>query len=303
MLAPGRLVSEQAGMTESHSFEFLPEIEPHEHAWDAASGDPRGRCFAFAGSDMLVLGPPAQHRESPAGTTSARGTSRRFAISTWAPLTASRAGRPSSHPECSCPRRAALSGLRPLYDVLPESHYAIAGRAAQIVAWDRDHQHCGRCGEPTERVAGERGRRCARCDLTAYPRVSPAIIVLIERDDRILLARGRAFVPRRFGIIAGFVEPGESLEDAVRREVREEVGIEIGHIDYFGSQPWPFPHGIMIGFRAMHLRGEITLGDGELAEAGWYGADGLPEIPAKLSIARRLIDDWASRRGFVIDQP
>jgi len=206
-------------------------------------------------------------------------------------------------PGVSVAEMATLSGLRALYDGLPESHYAIAGRAVQIVAWDRDHQHCGRCGQPTERVSGERGRRCANCDLTAYPRVSPAIIVLIERDDRILLARGRAFVPRRFGIIAGFVEPGESLEDAVRREVREEVGIELGGIDYFGSQPWPFPHGIMIGFRAGYLRGEIALGDGELAEAGWYGRDDLPEIPAKLSIARRLIDDWAARRQFVIDQP
>ncbi|MDQ3226194.1 MAG: NUDIX domain-containing protein, partial [Chloroflexota bacterium] len=112
-----------------------------------------------------------------------------------------------------------------------------------------------------------------------------------------------AFVPRRFGIVAGFVEPGESLEDAVRREVREEVAIEIADIAYFGSQPWPFPHGIMIGFRAQHLRGEIVLADGELAEAGWYGLNDLPVIPTKLSIARRLIDDWAGRRGAVIDQP
>ena len=285
------------------TLEFLPETEPHEHAWDPVSGDPRGRCFAFAGSDMLVLGTPAKHRRSPVGTTFAPGTSPPVRYQYLGTLGGEPCWSAELAPGVLVPERAALSGLRALYDGLSESHYAIAGRAAQIVAWDRDHQYCGRCGDPTERVAGERGRRCARCDLTAYPRVSPAIIVLIERGDRILLARGHAFVPRRFGIIAGFVEPGESLEDAVRREVREEVGIELGGIDYFGSQPWPFPHGIMIGFRADHLRGEITLGDGELAEAGWYGPDDLPEIPAKLSIARRLIDDWADRRGFVIDQP
>jgi NAD+ diphosphatase len=283
--------------------EFLPEIEPGAHAWDAASGGPRGRCFAFAGSDMIVLG-------------LAHGSPQ---IPSWDDLRAwdipairyqylgTLGGEPCWSAELASgvrvPEPATLSGLRALYDGLPETHYAIAGRAVQIVAWDRDHQYCGRCGNPTERVAGERGRRCPGCDLTAYPRVSPAIIVLIERGDRILLARGRAFVPRRFGIIAGFVEPGESLKDAVRREVREEVGIELREIAYFGSQPWPFPHGIMIGFRASHLSGDIALGDGELVEAGWYGRDGLPEIPAKLSIARRLIDDWAERHGFVIDQP
>ena len=290
-------------MSDYQPSEFVPDTEPHEHAWDPVSGDPRGRCFAFVGSDMLILKATGEAPEIP----------------TWDELRAlnisavryqylgALGGEPCWSVELasavSVPDSASLSGLRALYDGLSETQYAIAGRAAQIVAWDRDHQYCGRCADPTERVAGERGRRCARCDLTAYPRVSPAIIVLIERDDRILLARGRAFVPRRFGIIAGFVEPGESLEDAVRREVREEVSIELDHIDYFGSQPWPFPHGVMIGFRAAHLRGEITLGDGELAEAGWYGPDDLPEIPAKLSIARRLIDDWAARRGFVINQP
>jgi NAD+ diphosphatase len=290
-------------MIDSQPFEFFPETEPHDHAWDKANGHPRGWCFAFTGSDMLVLGRAGEAPRVPSWDD----------IRAWG-ITAIRyqylgtlGGEPcwsaELTPKVFVPEIATLSGLRTLYDGLSEAHYAVAGRAAQIVVWDRDHQHCGRCGDLTERVAGERGRRCARCDLTAYPRVSPAVIVLIERDDRILLARGRAFAPRRFGIIAGFVEAGESLEHAVRREVREEVGIELGRIDYFGSQPWPFPHGIMIGFRAGHVRGEITLGDGELAEAGWYGAGDLPEIPAKLSIARRLIDDWADRCGFVIDQP
>src|SRR5215204_7574512 len=290
-------------MSDRHDLDFIPGIEPHDQAWDEASSGPRGRCFAFAGPDMVVLGSADESPQIPSWDDLYGWNIRVIRYQYLGLLSGEPCWSVELEPEALVPDVARLSGLRTLYDGLSESHYAVAGRAAQIVAWDRDHQHCGRCGDPTERVAGERGRRCPRCDLTAYPRVSPAIIVLIERADRILLARGRAFVPRRFAIIAGFVEPGESLEDAVRRAVHEEVGIEVADIGYFGSQPWPFPHGIMIGFRAIHLRGEITLGDGELAEAGWYGIDDLPEIPAKLSIARRLIDDWASRRGFVIDQP
>ncbi len=194
-------------------------------------------------------------------------------------------------------------GLRTLYGRLDETVYGVAGRAIQIVAWDRDHRFCGRCATPTERVPEERARRCPACGLTVYPRLSPAVIVLIERGDEILLARGHRFAPGRFGIVAGFVETGESLEEAVRREVAEEVGLELAEVRYFGSQPWPFPHAIMIGFTAAWEKGEIRVDERELTEAGWFGIDRLPTIPPKLSIARRLIDDWAARRGHAaIDQ-
>jgi len=289
-------------MDDSVPAAFSPAVEPSSAAQEARNGEPRGRCFAFRGSDMLVL----QTDEAP--RVPSWDDLRRLSLT---PVRYQFLGTLAEEPcwSVELPSEATpfdgvqFTNLRALYDALSESHYAVAGRAAQIVAWERDHQHCGRCGAPTVRVPGERGRRCAACDLTAYPRLSPAIIVLIERGNQILLARGHAFVPRRFGIVAGFVEPGESLEDAVRREVREEVGVTITEPAYFGSQPWPFPHGIMIGFRADHHRGEIALNDGELAEAGWYAVDDLPEIPTKLSIARRLIDDWAMRQGVVIDRP
>lgn len=195
------------------------------------------------------------------------------------------------------PTGMGFQGLRNLHGRLPAAAYGVAGRAAQVVAWDRDHQFCGRCATPTERTRGERARRCPACGLTAFPRLSPAVIVLIERDGEILLARGRHRPLGFYGIIAGFVESGESLEEAVRREVAEEVGLEIAGVRYFGSQPWPFPHALMVGFTAVYASGEIELLDGELAEAAWFTYDTLPRIPQKLSIARRLIDAWAERTG------
>jgi NAD+ diphosphatase len=290
-------------MADSAPFNFLPAVEPTDDAWAAGTGVPRGRCYAFSGTDMLVMMVEANTPGIPSWDDLREWDIAAVRYQYLGTLDGEPCWSAELPPDACLPDMASLTGLRALYDCLPEPLYAIAGRAAQLVAWERDHQYCGRCGQTTERVAGERGRRCGGCDLIAYPRLSPAIIVLIERGDQILLARGHAFLPGRFGIIAGFVEPGESLEDAVRREVREEVGIELGRIEYFGSQPWPFPHGIMIGFRAGYQRGDISLEDGELAEAGWYGLDDLPNIPSKLSIARRLIDDWAERRGAVIDQP
>jgi NAD+ diphosphatase len=288
---------------ESTTLDFLPGVTPPESAIDLAEGRPLGRCFAFVSSEVLIRSWDSEVPEVPTWDD----------LRDWE-LAAARYqflgvldGEPYWSVELSAstaaPTGASFAGLRALYGRIAESHYALAGRAAQIVAWDRDHQFCGRCGTVTEPVPGERARRCPACDLTAYPRVTPAIITLIERGEKILLARGHAFLSGRYGIVAGFVEPGESLEDAVRREAREEVGLELDGIEYFGSQPWPFPHGIMIGFRAVAQTDDLKIDPAELAEAGWFGLDDLPSVPAKLSIARRLIDDWAARRGAIVDQP
>jgi NAD+ diphosphatase len=191
------------------------------------------------------------------------------------------------------------AGLRELYAPLGDLLFNLAGRAAQIVVWDRTHQHCGQCGTPTEALPNERARCCPACGLTSYPRISPAIIIAVIRRDahgeRILLARNHRFPPGRYSVVAGFVEPGESLEACAEREVFEEVGIRIKNIHYFGSQPWPFPNSLMIGFTAEYDAGEIRLEESELADAGWFSADNFPSLPPKMAIARKLIDWFVER--------
>jgi NAD+ diphosphatase len=195
------------------------------------------------------------------------------------------------------PADTMFEGLRALYGRLPEAQFAVAGRAVQILLWDQTHRFCGRCGEPTVNAPADRAKLCPRCGLLSFPRLSPAVIMLIYRDDEFLLARNRAFAGNFFSVLAGFVEPGESLEEAVAREVREEVGLRIADIRYFGSQPWPFPHQLMIGFTAPYAGGEIRLQEEELVEAAWFSRYGeLPQLPGKLSIARRLID-WFVGQG------
>jgi NAD+ diphosphatase len=180
-----------------------------------------------------------------------------------------------------------------------EGLFAVAGRGIQILNWDRNHQYCGHCGSRTAAREGEAVRVCPGCGLEAYPRISPAVIAAIVRGDEILLAYSPTFKTRFYSVLAGFVEPGESLEECLQREVREEVGIEIKNIRYFGSQSWPFPNSLMVGFTAEYDRGEISIDPGEIVEAGWFKADNLPDqLPGRLSIARLLID-WfvSSRRG------
>lgn len=187
--------------------------------------------------------------------------------------------------------------LRQLYGAIEEPDWALAGRAVQIIAWDRDHRYCGRCGTETVDHVSDRAKECPACGLLSFPRLTPAIIVLVERDDgRALLAWGRQFPGRFYSALAGFVEPGESLEECVVREVKEEVGIDVTDIAYFGSQPWPFPHSLMIGFRARHAGGEIVPQESEIVEAGWYRHDELPPAPrGGMSIAGWLIEDWIAR--------
>ena len=188
------------------------------------------------------------------------------------------------------PTGMTFKGLRQIYGCLDEDLFWIAARAVQIVDWDRTHQFCGRCGIELRMKTTERAKECPQCGLLHFPRLAPAIIVLVERDNKLLLARSRHFPSDMYSVIAGFVEPGESLEEAVVREVNEEVGVDVKDIRYFGSQPWPFPHSLMIGFTAAYTGGEIFLDDEEIEDAGWFTADNLPRIPDKISIARKLID-------------
>ena len=187
--------------------------------------------------------------------------------------------------------------LRQLFGALPDDDFAVAGRALGLTAWDRDHRHCGRCGAATQRSSTERVRICSRCGHGAYPRLSPAIIALVERDGRALLARNARFSLPFFSTLAGFVEVGETLEAAVAREIHEEAGIAIADIRYFGSQPWPFTGSLMIGFTARWARGDIVADPSEIADADWFAPDELPRIPPRLSIARELIDDFVRRHG------
>jgi NAD+ diphosphatase len=199
-------------------------------------------------------------------------------------------------PITDLPVNMKWTGLRQAYGLLPEVFFSLAGEAIQIIDWDRTHQFCGRCGTPTEHVGYEFSRKCPNCGLTAYPRISPAVIVLIEHDNKVLLSRSPHFPKGMYSIQAGFVEPGENLEQAIEREILEEVGIYVQDIKYFGSQPWPFPNSLMIGFTAKYAGGELTLDKTEIEDAAWYSADALPAIPPPLSIARKLIDHFVAKQ-------
>jgi NAD+ diphosphatase len=194
--------------------------------------------------------------------------------------------------DVALPEGLAVVGLREGFALLGEEGFLEAGAATQVLEWASTHRYCGRCATPTERVPGERCMRCPSCGLLSYPRIAPAVIVLVRRGVEALLAHGARFPRPFFSTLAGFVEIGETLEETVAREIREEVGIEVKDARYFGSQPWPFPHSLMVGFTAQWAAGDVRPDGKEILEARWFRAEALPTIPPRLSIARRLIDAW-----------
>ncbi len=197
--------------------------------------------------------------------------------------------------EVPAPGGMSWAGLRSLFGLLDDRHFAIAGRAVQIMDWDRSHQFCGRCGAPTVIKAGERARLCPSCGQVHYPRMAPAVMALIRRGDELLLARSPHFAPGMFSALAGFVEPGESLEHCLHREVKEEVGIAVSNLSYFASQSWPFPHSLMIAFDCDYAGGEIQPDPSEIEAAAWFSLDRLPILPNPISISRKLIDATIER--------
>jgi NAD+ diphosphatase len=185
-----------------------------------------------------------------------------------------------------------------LYHLLgrvPDPLFALAGQAQQLLTWARRNQYCGQCGAPNDQHPVERAKVCEPCNVREYPRISPCVIALVYRGDELLLARNANFPGELFSTLAGFIEVGESVEDCLRREIREEVGVEIGEITYFGSQPWPFPDQLMLGFFAEYAGGDIVCEDEEIAEAHWFRPDALPTVPPPHSIAGQLIQAHVER--------
>lgn len=271
---------------------FVPGLVPAEPAEE----DPAGYWFAFKGYRVLLQEEEAGVSVPNLSSPAAAG----IPVDTFHYL-----GTLDGHPcyalsmpeEVEAPAGMGFYGLRSVLDLLDEDFFWLAGRAVQIVEWNRTHRYCGQCGTQTETDERERVKVCPKCALRYYPRLAPAIIVAVTREDKLLLARSHRHPPGRFSVLAGFVEPGETLEQCVVREVKEEVGLDVHNIRYFGSQPWPFPHSLMIAFTCEAADGEIVLEEAEMAEAHWYKADNLPRVPPPPTISRRLIDWFRSGPG------
>lgn len=184
-------------------------------------------------------------------------------------------------------------GLRASWDLLDADAYRLAGKAFELIHWDRNSRYCSACGSPMQR-ATPISKRCGACGIEVYPHISTAVLVLVRKDDQLLLVHARNFKGSFYSLVAGFLEAGETLEECVAREVKEETGLDIKNITYWGNQPWPYPSGLMVGFVADYAGGEIRLQNEELSAGAFYTKDCLPELPRRLSLARKMIDWWLS---------
>lgn len=200
-------------------------------------------------------------------------------------------------PDTKISDKYELCGLRASFHKLPNELYLKAGKCEEILYWDKNTQYCGVCGGRMH-LHTDISKKCEKCGKEVWPQLATAIIVLIHRGDDVLLVHANNFRGDYYGLVAGFVETGETLEQAVQREVKEETGLTIKNLRYFGSQPWPYPCGLMVGFNAEYESGEITLQRSELGAGGWFNRSNMPAIPDKLSIARRLIDNWLDCKSF-----
>jgi NAD+ diphosphatase len=193
-------------------------------------------------------------------------------------------------PGIDIPEEMDFFDLYSSYDMLDEDIFLIAGRAIQIVNWDKNHQFCGKCGSRTKNLENELAKICKECEFISYPRISPAVIIAITKKDKILMAKHSYGLKNRYVLIAGFVEAGETLEECVKREIMEEVGLKVSNITYFGSQSWPFPNSLMIGYTAEYESGEIDVDGKEIVDAQWFDVNSLTPMPSKMSISSELIE-------------
>ena len=243
--------------------------------------------YAFRGAEVLVRAGPEALAES------------RLLDSREAPLSEPRERLSLSAGGCVCELHAAETAVpegwewkpfRAVIGALPEGDWLGAARAMAYVNWRASTRFCGRCGSPNGDKPDEIARLCPACGALTFPRISPAVLAVVRRGDRLLLARNAASKTGMWSVLAGFVEPGETLEGCVRREVLEEVSVEVEPRGYLGSQPWPFPDQLMIGLSAEWRSGELRPDGVEIAEAGWFGPDDHPPLPMPGSLSRRLID-------------